>query len=141
MFDYEHMTAEQLRRPIEPFIPEVGMRVRVHVSPECEHVYELGVTSDGYGQLRATTKHRLELENGLIGVVTSAPPGTMLRAEYQGDGHNVCVRFIGRVLPLPGEEGSIMLGTGIEAMLFAAFELEPVDSPSGMVVARGKYER
>lgn len=143
MYDYASMTDEQLREAIEPWQPHDGDIVRVHLSPECQHIYRAAMPMNGSGEMmQIETGHRPELEEGLIGVVTNPPNGAQP--------HNAHVYRVQleRLLPLPGN--GVSLGTNVDAMMYAAFELEPVvwdgtDWIPKVIAAesnrRGKYER
>ena len=97
----------------EPWQPEVGQRVRVHLSGECQRLMETRVERLPFGG-RELTGHPQEMD-GVTGIVVPIEPWMDITAD-----HPYVVRF-DEPLRLPEYGVGRCLGT-----VFAAIELEPV---------------
>lgn len=101
MIDYLNVPEEMLDRPIEPWEPKVGDRVRIVLNGECKGIKsKLGSRFD---------RHQPE-EGGLIGIVVE--PSVVEDNEFTRT-HPYLVKFMG-------------FSHGIWGAIYAACELEPL---------------
>lgn len=103
------------QRFYEPWQPQIGQRVRVRLSGECQWKYpEIGLTG-GFG-------HAPEMD-GRTGVIRKHPCPDMERVAHdaQVDGHGYNVQFDGELITYELAIEHVWL-----SQCFAAIELEPV---------------
>ena len=92
----------------EPWTPEVGQRVRVRISAECQVRPDPGSGADRSGVIG-----HVEWEDGLTGVVMPHPVGEAMAAQ----GHRYMVKW---------DQERILDDERFNASPYAAIELEPI---------------